>query len=207
MEYIMGAQHTICHGCLTHWNLTKLQPFWRRYFGIVFFICAEWRSEKSAFVHVINWRRRALRYLRSPVTRIFSQQLVQNNNKETSKFRMGRIHQWIPFIKGNEKNASMSWAHAFIICIWMLAGKAGHVTFYVLHYNDVILGALASQITNLTIVYSTVYPDADQRNHQRTASLAFVWKIHRGPVNFPHKWPVTRKMFPFDDVIMIFFPQ
>ena len=23
-----------------------------------------------------------------------------------------------------------------------------------------------------------------------------------GPVNSPHKWPVTRKMFPFDDVIM-----
>ena len=28
--------------------------------------------------------------------------------------------------------------------------------------------------------------------------------IHRGPVNSPHKWPVTRKMFPFDDVIMFF---
>ena len=26
--------------------------------------------------------------------------------------------------------------------------------------------------------------------------------IHRGPVNSPHKWPVTRKMFPFDDVIV-----
>ena len=34
------------------------------------------------------------------------------------------------------------------------------------------------------------------------ASLAFVWGIHRWPVNFPHKWAVTRKMFPFDDVIM-----
>ena len=36
----------------------------------------------------------------------------------------------------------------------------------------------------------------------KLASLAFVREIHRGPVNFPHKWPVTRKMFPFDDVIM-----
>ena len=44
--------------------------------------------------------------------------------------------------------------------------------------------------------------DADQRKHQSPASLAFVREIHRGPVNFPHKWPVTRKMFPFDDVIM-----
>ena len=34
--------------------------------------------------------------------------------------------------------------------------------------------------------------------------MAFVWGIHRGPVNSPHKWPVTRKMFPFDDVIMNF---
>ena len=65
------------------------------------------------------------------------------------------------------------------------------------------MGAIASQITILTIVYSTVYSDADQRKHQSSASLAFVREIHRGPVNSPHKWPVTRKMFPFDDVFMI----
>ena len=41
------------------------------------------------------------------------------------------------------------------------------------------------------------------KKHQSSASLAFVREIHRGPVNFPHKWPVTRKMFPFDDVIMM----
>ena len=71
------------------------------------------------------------------------------------------------------------------------------------HYNDVLMGAIASQITSLTIVYSTVYSDADQRKHQGSASLAFVREIHRGPVNSPHKWPVTRKMIPIDDVIMI----
>ena len=70
------------------------------------------------------------------------------------------------------------------------------------HYDDVIMGAIASQITSLTIVYSTVYSDADQRKHQSSASLAFVRGIHRGPVNSPHKWPVTQKMLPFDDVIM-----
>ena len=69
-------------------------------------------------------------------------------------------------------------------------------------YGDVRMGAIASQITSLTVVYSTVYSDADQRKHQYPASLATVWGIHRGPVNSPHKWPVTRKMFPFDDVIM-----
>ena len=51
------------------------------------------------------------------------------------------------------------------------------------HYTDVIMGAIASQITSLTIVYSTVYSDADQRRHQSSASLAFVWGIHRGAVN------------------------
>ena len=71
-----------------------------------------------------------------------------------------------------------------------------------MHHGDVIMGAIASQITSLTIIYSTVYSDADQRKHQSSASLAFVWGIHRGPVNSPHKWPETRKMFPFDDVIM-----
>ena len=70
------------------------------------------------------------------------------------------------------------------------------------HYCDAIMGTAASQITSLTIVFTNVYSDADQSKHQSSASLAFVWGIHRGPVNSPHKWPVPRKMFPFDDVIM-----
>ena len=62
------------------------------------------------------------------------------------------------------------------------------------HYSDVTMGAMTSQITDLTIVYSTVYLSS--------ASLAFVWGIHRWSVNSLHKGPVTPKMFPFDDVIM-----
>ena len=73
---------------------------------------------------------------------------------------------------------------------------------FVCHYDDVIMTMLASQITSLTVVYSIVYSGVNQRKHQSSASLAFVREIHRGPVNFPHKWPVTQKMFPFDDVIM-----
>ena len=70
------------------------------------------------------------------------------------------------------------------------------------HYSDVIMGAMAPQITSLTIVCSTVYSDADQRKYQSSASLAHVRGIHRWPVNSPHKGPVTRKMFPVDAVIM-----
>ena len=54
------------------------------------------------------------------------------------------------------------------------------------------MGAMASQITSLTIVYSSVYSDTDQR----------VRGIHRLPMISPLKWPVTRKMFPFHGVIM-----
>ena len=53
------------------------------------------------------------------------------------------------------------------------------------------MGTIASQITNFTIVYSTVYSDADQRRHQ-SSSLAFVRGNYRGLVNCPHKWPVTQ---------------
>ena len=62
--------------------------------------------------------------------------------------------------------------------------------------------AMASQITSLKIVYSTVYSGADQRKYQSSTSLGFARGIPRWRVNSPHKGPVTRKMFPFDDVIM-----
>ena len=74
--------------------------------------------------------------------------------------------------------------------------------FMSVNYIDVIMGGIASQITSLTIVCSTVYSDADQRKHQSSSSLTLVRGIHRWPGNSLHKWPVTRKMFPFDDVIM-----
>ena len=72
-----------------------------------------------------------------------------------------------------------------------------------LHYSDDIMGAMTSQITSLTIVYSTVYSGANQRKYQNSAHLAFVRGSQRWPVNFLHKWSVTRKMFPFDNAIML----
>ena len=75
-----------------------------------------------------------------------------------------------------------------------------HMSVY--HYSGIIMSMMASQITSLMIVYSTIYSGADQRNHQSSMSLAFVRGIHRWPMNSLHKGPVTQKMFPFDDVIM-----
>ena len=75
--------------------------------------------------------------------------------------------------------------------------------FFKFHCSDVIMSAMASQITSIIIVYWTISPGAGQRKHQSSATLAFVWGIHRWPVNSPYKWPVTRKIFPFDDIIMV----
>ena len=86
-----------------------------------------------------------------------------------------------------------------IVCSW---SKDSETDGQVRHYDDVIMSEIASQITSRTIVYSAIYSDADQRKHQSSPLLAFVRGIHRGPVNSPHNWPVTRKMFPFDDVLM-----
>ena len=72
------------------------------------------------------------------------------------------------------------------------------------HYSDVIMGGMASQIIRLTIVYSTVCSGEDQRKHQNSLSLAFVRGIHQCQANSPHKGPVTRKMFPFNNVIMFY---
>ena len=65
------------------------------------------------------------------------------------------------------------------------------------------MSAMAPQINGVSIVCSTnLCSGEDQRKHQSPASLAFVRGIQRWPVNSLHKGPITRKMFPFDDVIM-----
>ena len=84
---------------------------------------------------------------------------------------------------------------------WSIHTSTDWIILIYWHYSDVIMGTMTYQITSLTIVYSA---GAVQRKHQSFASLAFVQGIHRWQVNSPHKWPVTRKMLPFDDVIMIY---
>ena len=70
------------------------------------------------------------------------------------------------------------------------------------HYSDVIMSAMASQTTGVSSVCPNVCSSVDQRKHQSSTSLAFVRGIHKWPVNSSHKGPVTRKMFPCDDVMM-----
>ena len=67
-------------------------------------------------------------------------------------------------------------------------------TYLVWHCSDVLMNAMASQITGVLIVSSTVCSGADQRKHK----APFPWPLWG---ESPQKGPVTRKMFPVDDVV------
>ena len=122
---------------------------------------------------------------------------------------MKLIHQWLdsPLKSQLCGKASMSWRRHDDVFPGLYLFQGLYILKYIgilRHDYDIIMGTMASQITSLTIVYSIVYQGTDQRKHQSSAPLAFVREIHRRPVNSQHKWAVTRKMFPFDDVIMFF---
>ena len=153
----------------------------------------------------------------SPATQLVVENLHQVNNKDTKTMNIWPfvqgIHQLHQSLVDSLRKGPAMWkvfsCHGTIIKVDSLhKGPAiceifpYHGIFIKKNYNDVIMGAMASQITSLTIVYSTVYSGVDQRKHQSSASLAFVRGIHRWPVNSLHKWTVTRKMFPFDDISM-----
>ena len=107
---------------------------------------------------------------------------------------------YIQYFNDHERT-QIRFAHAQKTLYLALMRRA--IAYFLWNYNDVIIGATTSQITSFTIVYSTVYSGANKRKHQSSASLAFVRGIHRWPMNSPHEWPVTRKMFPFDDIMGI----
>ena len=103
------------------------------------------------------------------------------------------------------------WRDAFLVIIFTFTKQCSSNVLtqihsnhceIMLHYSDVLMNTMASQITSLTLVYSTVYSGVDQRKHQSSASLAFVQGIHQWLVNSLHEGPVMRRMFPFDDVTM-----
>ena len=63
------------------------------------------------------------------------------------------------------------------------------------YYSDVIISPMASQITGVWSVCSTVCSGADQRKYQSSASLAFVRGIHRWPMDSPLKGQQREKCF------------
>ena len=136
--------------------------------------------------------------------RLTSLALWQSNDcpsaSKATLMSMDKYFMWIHYERLHNHNKAK---HNKTVCIFLgIYCMSAGTSLLRNHYDAVIMTMLASQITSLTVVYSIVYSGVIQRKHQSSASLAFVREIHRGPVNFPHKWPVTRKKFPFDDVIM-----
>ena len=157
-----------------------------------------------------------------PVTRSFDVYFYLRPNKRLSKQSWGwwfatqsrplwRHRNVLRGINPHHKQSlmwnwmSLLWRHHVFACFRRSITRTIAYRFIVnqiLHCCDAIMGAMTSQIISLTIVYSTFHSGADQRKYQSSASLAFVREIHQWPVNSPYKWPVTRRMFPCDDVIM-----
>ena len=104
---------------------------------------------------------------------------------------------------GRSPGTQAVWQLVALVVTIGMAVASGCITGNCHHYSDVIMSAMASQITSVSMVCSAVWSSADQRKHQSSASLAFVRGIQQWLVDFPHKGPVTRKIFPFDDVITI----
>ena len=146
----------------------------------------------------------------SPVTRSFDVFFDLRLNKWLSKQSWGWWFErrfGLLWRRRNATNCGHHYRRIYVFNQWIVWDESSarihmRICSTILHYGDVIMGEIASKVTSLKIVYSAVYSEADHRKQQSSAPLAFVRGIHRGPVNSPHKWPVTRKMMPFDDVIM-----
>ena len=90
--------------------------------------------------------------------------------------------------------------HSTVLLFCYFTGRFPHTRL--VHYSDVIMDTMASQITSLTTVYLTVY-SVQIKENIKLCVIGLCVGIYRRPVNSPHKLPVTRKIFPFDDVIMV----
>ena len=125
--------------------------------------------------------------------------ISQLSKKNLIIHKTGVVYEYKSMVKGKiriKRDMSYKRMALYLKLLWR------HPNIFCTLYNDAIMGAITYQITSLTIVFSAVYSRANQRKHQRSASLALMLGIHRWLVNSPHKWPVTRKMFTFDNVVM-----
>ena len=120
------------------------------------------------------------------------------------------LHKGIHWHRLGERRSSAK-SSCNLTLIVLLDFTSSHWSFYkrnvtwsvIIQYSDLIMSAMASQITGDSIICWAVCSGAHQRKHQSSTSLAFVRGIHWWLVDSPHIRPVTWKMFPFDDVIMI----
>ena len=131
----------------------------------------------------------------SLVLQSLSRQCSKLNADLASTTQLGRLFHCSFLMRLNWCNLVFSLSKSFLsVYLWplVLSGWSSSDSRTVIHYDDVIMGAIASQITSPMIVYRLF-----RRRSKKTSKLRGT-----GPGNSPHKWPVTRKVFPFHDVIM-----
>ena len=165
-------------------------------------------SGRDIFVYTFSTLLQKYPFQEKPLLKYMGQQKLDPDSPSGKSIRYESEGWGFESPSGRDISVSntlkLSQEHPFVSRKWMLlpvhiyTTKRHRPPIIQHHYSDVIKGAITSQIISFTIDYS----DADQMKYQSSASLAFVRGSPRGPVNFPHKWPVTRKMLPFDDVIM-----
>ena len=147
------------------------------------------------------------------------------NNLEDADLRRHRAHYDVTLMLGGMLHIDITFARALSQELWFRISieQSGFIFALIVNntYYICIIANGSFRCSNETFTlqwchnehdgvsnhqrmdcFSTVCSCADQRKHQSSASLSFVRGIHRLPVNCPHKMPVTRKMFPFDDIIM-----
>ena len=155
--------------------------------------------------------------------RLTSLALWQSNDcpsaSKATLMNMNKYFMWIHYERLHNHNKAKHNKTVCIFlriyCIFTSRTSAGMVIFYMtwafrttgytisvwIDYNDVIMTTIESQITSLTVVYHLFRPRSKETSKLRVTGLCV--GNSPGPVNSPYKGPVTRKMFPFDDVIMI----
>ena len=100
-----------------------------------------------------------------------------------------------PLSHGRQRSSYHPYPMTCLLMVWRYKGYH-HSHRY---YSDIIMSAMASHITSVSIVCSAICSGADQRKHQCSTSLDFA----RWPVHFRHKGPVTQKMVLFEDDMVL----
>ena len=161
-------------------------------------LISKWRgisTFSSLFVSRNQFQRLIWTQVTKTSTTMLLTQFTQNTLNCSERVNHNRTVQGGIFSENHRIRTTPMLLNSFIhlALFLILSPSPGYIT---IHYSDITLSSMASQITGMSTVCSNVCSGAHQRKHQRSAPLAFVRGIHRWPKVSPHKGPVTRKMFP-----------
>ena len=119
-------------------------------------------------------------------------QLASKRAKDLDIVYLSYLRVWDPFFMKQQRNH---------VSCRPLKAKI-YMSFPVFHYHDVIIGVIASQITSLRLFTQPLIQTQIKENMKAPRHWPLCGEFTWGQVNSLHKRAVTRKMFPFDDVIM-----